>query len=389
MGPLGHEPRGMNQSASSPAVDGPLRIGYVSGDFCMHPVGLFVERIIALHDPAMVKPTLYSNGDRLDELTRRLQASARQTTGMDGWRDVRRLGDRQMAERIRADRIDILVDLAGHTANSRLTVFAGKPAPVQISWLGYFATTGLPTMDFVILDPWHAPPGVEAQFSERIIRLPHNRFCYTPAPFAPAVAPLPMLARGYVSFGSFNNTAKLNEAVLEAWAQILQGVPASRLVLKWRCFVDQPYRAQVTDFFVARGIDRNRLELRGMSPHRELLAEYADIDIALDPFPFSGGYTSCEALWMGVPIVTWPQERVVSRQTWSFLNNIGLPGLAAPDRDAYVRLAIQLAGSPATLGELRATLRERMKQSPLCNAVKFTHHLESAYQLAWQVQARK
>ncbi|MDO8250604.1 MAG: tetratricopeptide repeat protein [Rhodoferax sp.] len=372
------------QPSAANSLSRPLRVGYVSADLYTHPVGLFIEKVLCAHDTDAVQPVIYSNSATVDDLTRHLQQVVQHKTAPWAWRDVRALDDGALAAQIRTDQIDILVDLSGHTGRSRLSALAWKPAPVQISWLGYFATTGLPTVDFVILDPWHAPKGTEAQFSERIIRLPHNRFCYAPVPFAPEVSPAPAITNGYITFGSFNNTAKLNDTVLETWAQILSAVPASRLILKWRACADGPYRQRMTDFFVSLGVAAQRLELRPMSPHRDLLGEYADIDIALDPFPFSGGHTSCEALWMGVPIVTWPQERVVSRQTWSFLNNIGLPGLAAHDREGYVRLAVKLANSPDTLRELRSSLRERMATSPLCDVAGFTRLLEEAYRVAWR-----
>jgi predicted O-linked N-acetylglucosamine transferase (SPINDLY family) len=224
---------------------------------------------------------------------------------------------------------------------------------------------------------------VEPQFTERIIRLPHNRFCYVAPPFAPPVQPPPTAHRGYITFGSFNNTAKLNESVIDVWARILCNVPDSRLVLKWRTFADPTYSARIRDLFQQRGVDSARLDLRPMSVHRELLEQYADIDIALDPFPFSGGHTSCEALWMGVPIVTFPQERVVSRQTFSFLANIDLTDLAARDADDYVRIAVALANDQPRLARLRETLRPRLAASALCNPVDFTRSLEDAYHLAW------
>lgn len=371
----------VNPPLPEPRAEGALRVGYVSADLCMHPVGLFLKAVIAHHDAARVTPVIYANGGRRDEVFLAIAAAARAKGG--DVHAVEKLDDGQLAERIRRDRIDLLVDLAGHSGHSRLAVFAWRPAPLQIAWLGYFATTGLPTIDFVILDPFHAPPGAESQFTETLIRLPHNRFCYTPVSFAPEVAPPPFEKTGLVTFGSFNNTGKLNDAVLAVWARILAAVPGSRLILKWRTFADPVYSQRIRAFFVARGIEAERLDLRPMSVHRELLEQYADIDIALDPFPFSGGHTSCEAMWMGVPVVTLPQARVVSRQTWSFLNNIGLPELAASDPEHYVRLAVELANRHARRAELRGTLRERMRASPLCDAAGFTRSLEAAYGKAW------
>jgi protein O-GlcNAc transferase len=354
-------------------LDGrPIRIGYVSADFCQHTVGLFVKDVIAAHDPARMTAYAYSAGQGDDWVTTAIRHACT-------FRDVNALDDAALAARIREDEIDVLVDLSGHTGGSRLTVFAHRPAPVQVSWLGYFATTGLSVMDAVLLDSWHAPSGAEDQFVERIVRLPGGRFCYTPVPFAPVeVAPAPSEATGYVTFGCFNNTAKLNDNVYAAWARILAAEPNARLVLKWRTFQDATLRDAVHATFARHGIDPARVELRGASFHADLLKEYADIDIALDPFPFTGGLTSCEALWMGVPVVTWPQSRVVSRQTFAFLCAIGAPELAAKDADDYVRIAVELASDSRRLEELRATLRERMRRSSLCDVTGFTRTLEDA-----------
>lgn len=352
--------------------DRPLRVGYVSADFCQHTVGLFVKDILLAHDPGRVTVFAYSAGQVSDWVSAAIRTACR-------FRDVAALDDAALAEQIRQDEIDVLVDLSGHTAGSRLTVFSHRPAPVQVSWLGYFATTGLPVMDAALLDDWHAPAGVEAQFVESIIRLPGGRFCYTPVPFAPAeVAPSPCLSNGYVTFGCFNNTAKLNAGVYEAWAQILAAVPHSRLVLKWRTLQDAGLCQSVHDAFGKLGITPERIELRGASFHVDVLREYADIDIALDPFPFTGGLTSCEALWMGVPVVTWPQNRVVSRQTFAFLSAIGLPKLAARSSDDYVRIAVDLAGDAERLHALRNGLRQRMQTSLLCDVAAFTRALEDA-----------
>jgi len=355
----------------------PLRVGYVSADICQHTVGLFVKDVLGNHDPASVIPFVYSAGRVSDWVTAAVRAAC-------SLRDVSALDDSALADLIRQDEIDVLVDLSGHTAGSRLTMFAHRPAPVQVSWLGYFATTGLACMDAVLLDKWHAPEGTEARFVEPIIRLPGGRFCYTPVPYAPEAAPVPPhVSSGRITLGCFNNTTKLNAGVFDVWARILAAVPNSRLALKWRTFQktgqDAGLGQSVRTAFSARGVDPQRIELRGASFHVDLLKEYADIDIALDPFPFTGGLTSCEALWMGVPVVTWPQNRVVSRQTTAFLSAVGLPELAASDADEYVQIATALAGDTNRLKTLRADLRERMRTSPLCDVAGFTRNLESAF----------
>lgn len=350
----------------------PLRVGYVSADLCQHTVGLFIKDVLKAHRPERVQVFAYSAGAVKDWVTDEVAAACT-------LRDVSALDDAALAQCIRADAIDVLVDLSGHTAGSRLTAFAHRPAPVLVSWLGYFATTGLPDIDAVLLDEWHAPAGTESQFAEPIVRLPAGRFCYMPVSWAPdAVAAPPCLQRRHITFGCFNNTAKYNDGVLDLWARVLQAVPGSRLVLKWRSFNDEAFCQQLTQAFAQRGIAPERIELRGPSFHADLLKQYADIDIALDPFPFTGGLTSCEAMWMGVPVVTWPQSRAVSRQTHALLHQIGLPELSATDADDYVRIATQLAADPARLTHLRAALRDQMRASPLMDTAAYTRQLEDA-----------
>lgn len=359
-----------------PIGPGGLRVGYVSADICQHTAGLFALPVLRAHAAAGMEAFVYSAGAVRDWVTDAVRAATR-------FRDVARLDDAALAARIRRDRLHVLVDLSGHTAGSRLAVFAHRPAPVQVSWLGYFATTGLGCMDAVLLDDWHAPPGTEAQFVEPFLRLPPGRLCYQPVPFAPAeVAPPPCLAGGCVTFGSFNNTAKLNPAVMALWARVLAAVPGSRLMLKWRTFNDSALRQKTQADFAAHGIAPNRVLLSGPSFHVDLLRDYAGIDIALDPFPFTGGLTSCEALWMGVPLVTWPQSRVVSRQGVALLSAIGVPEWAAADADGYVRIAAGLAADPARLAVLRQALRGRMLASPLMDVAGFVSALRSAFQVA-------
>lgn len=357
--------------AGSSGEGRPLRVGYVSADVCQHTVGLFVKDVLTGHDKARAMPFVYSAGTVHDWVSEEISRACE-------IRRVAGLNDLELSQRIREDRIDVLVDLSGHTAGSRLAMFAHRPAAVQVSWLGYFATTGLDCMDAVLLDDWHAPPGAEAHFVESVARLAAGRWCYRPVPWAPPdVGSLPMLESGSVTFGSFNNTSKLNEAVLDVWSDVLKGVANSRLVIKWRTLADQELRREILGAFQTRGVDPERIELRGASFHADLLQEYADIDIALDPFPFTGGLTSCEALWMGVPVVTWPQSRVVSRQTFALLSAIGIPDLAAGDAADYVRIAADLAGDRGRLAALRRSLRERMRTSPLMDVPAFTRELEA------------
>lgn len=347
-----------------PRPGAPLRVGFLSPDLCDHPVGMFLAPLLQALDPRSIEAILYSTGGREDDTRRILQQYA-------AWREVSALDAGQLLAALRQEQLDVLVDLSGHTAGHRLSVLAQRAAPLQLSWLGYFATTGVPAMDYVLMDRWHAPEGAESQFTESLAYLPLGRFCYQAPAFAPAVAPSPCLTRRYITFGSFNNPAKYHDEVFDCWAEILSATPASRLVLKWRCYEEAPARQAVWDAFARRGIAAERIELRPFSFHADLLAEYADIDIALDPFPFTGGHTSCEALWMGVPVVTWPQSRPVSRQTWAFLSALALTELAGWSREEYIRLAVELAASPARLCALRQSLRERMRASPLCDARRF------------------
>ena len=347
-----------------------IRIGYVSADFCQHTVGILIRNIIAKHNKDQFTVFCYSSGHIQDTIT---EAIAKHSHLVD----VAHLSDGQLADRIRSDEIDILIDLSGHTGGSRLAVFAYRPAPVQVSWLGYYATTGLETIDAVLLDRWHIHDQIDTQFIEPIISLPIGRWCYFPAiDPAPFITDLPSIEKGYITFGSFNNTLKYNHLVYKLWSKILLSVPSSRLILKWRTFNDPIFAQSVLDQFQACGVDPSRIDLRGPSSHIDMLAQYKEIDIGLDPFPFSGGVTSCETLYMGVPLITWPQERVVSRQTYAFLSSIGHPELATQDEKGYVQKAVELASSPESLVQYRQSLREKILDSPIMQATQFTKSLE-------------
>jgi predicted O-linked N-acetylglucosamine transferase (SPINDLY family) len=293
------------------------------------------------------------------------------------------MDDAALAALIRQDQIDVLIDLSGHTAGSRLTVFAHRPAPVQVAWLGYFATTGLRYIDAVLLDEWHAPAGTQAQFAEPIVHLPGGRLCYQPVPWAPAVAAPPCLQAGHITFGSFNNTGKLNAGVFDVWSQVLAAVPHSRLVLKWRSLADETLCESIRAAFSDRGIDSSRIELRPASFHADVLLEYSDIDIALDPFPFTGGMTSCEALWMGVPVVTLRGRTHTSRMGASILNAIGRPDWVADTDDGYVGTITRLAGDVDALAQWRAQARTAIAASALFDEAGFTREFESLLERAW------
>lgn len=354
-----------------------LRIGYVSPDFRRHPVGTMFTPVLERHDPARVETFCYYNYPRGDLMTDRMKRAAHH------WRDIAGQSDEAVADAIRADEIDILVDLVGHTRHTRMPVFARKPAPVQVSWLGYFNTTGLATMDYFVTDPVSSPPGQERYFVERLIRLPATRFCYEPPEFLPEVNALPAQSRGHVTFGCLNSLAKLNDRVLGLWGRILAAIPEARLVLQASALNDPLVQESLRERADAHGIGRERLELRRFVPVEQAARTYHDIDIALDPFPFCGGMTSLDAFWMGVPVVTLPQTMIASRQTASMLSNLGLSELIAGDESGYIAIAVALAFDLDRLASLRAGLRERFRRSPLADYDRFTRDLEDAFAGMW------
>lgn len=357
--------------------DKPLRVGLVSADFGRHPVGYFLDRVLAAADPGVVQYICYSGRLREDALTERLRAHA------CGWRSTIRVSDRRLAELIRADGIDILTDLAGHTAGNRLGCFRLRPSPVQVHWVGYCHSVSL--MDYSLWDPIQLPVDQERWFVERIVRLPDVRWCYAAPDYAPPVSDSPVLERGYVTFGSFNSLAKVNRGVIDLWVRVLEAVPGSRLLLNWRTLADPNERARLGDAFSRRGLDLSRLELRrGSRTDAGVLGEYSEVDIALDPFPFSGCLTTCEALWMGLPVVTWPRSRPVSRQSQTLLTAIGRTEWVARDAGNYVQIAASLAVDPKRLAALRREQRARMAASPLCDGRRFARNLEEIYRQVWR-----
>jgi protein O-GlcNAc transferase len=363
--------------------DRPLRIGYVSGDFGTHPVGFLLRDVARHHRRNQFRIHGYSMMRNDDAITVAIREAA------EAWTDVLLMSDEDLAAQIHRDRIDILVDLSGHTAYNRLPVFSLRPAPVQTTWIGYFHSTGLESIDYFITDPYTSPRGCGQLFSETPVHLPHTRFCYSPPDYAPEVAPTPTLERGSVTFGSFNRIEKLVDPVIAAWVSIVKGTPGSRLLIKAGNLDKEGIREHLRERFAAHGLAGDRVEMRGASGHPDMLAEYAEIDIALDPFPFNGGMTTLEALWMGVPVLTLAGGHgVVARQTVSALENLRLTELAFADIDAYVQGAIGLAGNLDRLAELRRSLRPRMAASPLCQPEPFARDLEALYRRMWQAWCR-
>jgi protein O-GlcNAc transferase len=365
---------------STPEPDRSLRIGLVSGDFCNHPVGYFLDGVVAalaLNAPSL---ELFAYPTRTcdDELSRRIKA------GCNAWHPLIGLSDEHAAAEIGSDGIDILIDLSGHTAHNRLSMFAWKPAPVQVSWLGYFATTGVPAMDYFLADPWTLPAGEEGSFTEKIWRLPQTRLCFTPPRSNIDVSVLPALSNGYVTFGCFNNLTKMNDAVVALWARILNAVPQSRLFLKARQIKQDSARRQIADRFAAHGIEACRLVLEDYVPRENYLEAYQRVDIALDPFPYPGGTTTAEALWMGVPVLTLAGERFLSRQGVGLMMNAGLPEWVAVDAADYLAKAIAHAGDLQKLAALRAGLRPQVLSSPVFDAPLFAEHFEAALRGMWR-----
>ncbi|MGO9109004.1 MAG: tetratricopeptide repeat protein [Thermoguttaceae bacterium] len=355
-----------------------LRLGFVSPDLGRHPVGYFLIRVLENLNQEQHETICYSDRIINDDLTYRLRAAATQ------WHDVAGMSDQQLAEQIRADRIDILFDLAGHTAHNRLLVFARKPAPIQITWIGYEGTTGLTAMDYLLADRHVVPEGSQRYYREHVLRMPDGYLCYDSQAAAPPVGPLPVLEKGYVTFGSFNNLAKITPDVVAVWAEILRRSPTSRLVLKYLGLGDPTVKRRYLDLFASRDVTPQRLELLPSSSYAEYLATYHQVDVALDPFPFSGSVTTCEALWMGVPVVTAPFGTFASRHSLSHLSNVGLTETIAHDLDEYVELAVSLAGDLTRLTALRAGLRQRMAASPLCDGKRFATNLASMLHEVWK-----
>jgi len=356
-----------------------LRIGYVSPDFRDHSVASFFEPVLRAHDREAVEVFCYANVKRPDAVTGRLQSQS------DHWLSITGLADAAVAAQIRTDAIDLLVDLSGHTADNRLLVFARKPAPVQVSWLGYPNTTGMKAVDYRLTDAIADPAGTpDTLHSESLIRLQDGFLCYQPEESAPDVRELPCQELGYITFGSFNNLTKLNPEVVRCWAEILHLVKNSRLLLKSKHFSNEAIRSEFMQFFAAEGIAADRLELHGWMPskhgHLEL---YNRLDIGLDPFPYNGTTTTCEALWMGVPVITLGGARHSSRVGASILSHVDLPDLIAESTDGYVQLAVSLANDHQQLAEMRHGLREHLQESVLLNSQVFTSTLESVYRQMW------
>jgi predicted O-linked N-acetylglucosamine transferase (SPINDLY family) len=354
-----------------------LRIGYVSADFCNHPVSRFLEPVLTNHYATDFEVFCYSavkNPDAKTDQLRRLPSH---------WSDIAGMPDHDLAEKIRSDAIDILIDLSGHTAENRLPVFALRPAPVQATYLGYPNTSGMKTMDYRITDRVADPLCEVPVHTEKLMRLSPCFCCYNPPDNAPLPGPLPVIKNNIVTFGSTHTMARLNDRLLDLWASLLSSMKGSRILLI-RTTLRGSILDRVYSRFEARGIDTTRVKIRNTMPAEGHLAVYRDMDVFLDSFPWSGHTTACEALWMGVPVVTLRGDRHAGRMVASVLSCLDMKDCIAGTKDEYVTAARRLASDCGTLENLRATLRGRMAASPLCDGKTFTASLEEAYRTMWR-----
>ncbi|BCA79144.1 tetratricopeptide repeat protein [Desulfuromonas sp. AOP6] len=358
--------------------DKKLRIGYVSPDFRFHPVCFFITPILSGFDRSHFEVFCYSNVSRPDQQTEKMKEWA------TGWRDICGVPDEEVAQWIRDDRIDILVDLAGHSGDNRLLVFAHKAAPVQITFLGNPDGTGMDAMDYRITDSWCDPVGLTECFhAEKLLRLPGNFFCYAPPSPAPDIGPLPCRQNGYVTFGSFNNFSKISENLLGIWSEIMQGVPESRLVFQAKPLTDKGKVLELKRFFESRGVAGDRILAKGNTSISEHLKLVTQVDIALDSFPWNGHTTTCHTLWMGVPVVSMAGERGISRMGLSILGGLGLERFVACNVSDYVKTAVDLSGNPGVLENFRKNIRSEILNSSWGNSLTYNETLENLFRDVW------
>ena len=373
------------QQNNSPEKGRRLRIGYVSPDFRSHSVASFIAPVIKAHNREQVEVFCYANIPKPDEVSARIQEAS------DHWRSITDIGDTDVVALIEADGIDILVDLAGHTGGNRLMVFAHKPAPVQVTWLGYPNTTGMSVMDYRLTDAIADPVGeIEKFYSEELVRLEHGFLCYQADEFALGLTQPPCLEKGYVTFGSFNTLPKINHEVVKLWARILHAVSGSHLLLKAKQLADAEIRQEYAKMFTAEGIAAERIEFHGfISQKEDHLGFYSRVDIGLDPFPYNGTTTTCEALWMGVPVITLLGKRHAGRVGASILHNVGLDELVVESAEEYVEITREVANDRESLAEIRAGLRGQLQESHLMDSQGFAQSLEKAYRRMWHTWCDK
>jgi predicted O-linked N-acetylglucosamine transferase (SPINDLY family) len=349
-----------------------LRIGYVSGDFRHHVVGYWTKHIVEGHNRDKFETFCFAN-NKEDDYSQHFKSAA------DHWIPILDLNDAEAARKIQDAKIDILVDLSGHTGGHRLLMMARKPAPIQATWCGYIDSTGLDAFDYVISDEVIAPPTEPSPFVEEPLRLPYSSVCFDAIPNAPEVGPLPCLSKGHITFGCFNNPSKIGPAVVSAWAEILGGIPDSKLMLSYSNLADAFTKERLLRLFRDAGISDDRIQMRHGKREAVLQAYNSEIDIAFDTFPYNGGTTTCEALWMGVPVVGLYGGHPMSRFGCSLLVYGGLPALATTSQQEYIERAIHLASDVGTLSHLRRELRSHLVSTPLFNPKLFIEGLENAY----------
>ena len=358
-----------------------LRIGLVSGDFRQHPVGIFLEGVVAQLSAQKLELLAYSMNPQDDPLTERIRGH------FSAWTTITQMSDEEAAGRIHADGVDVLIDLAGHGAGNRLPVFAWKPAPVQVNWLGHLASTGVPGMDYVLADPVSTPNSVSAQFTEQVWHLPQTLFCFTPPVDQSmlAVAPLPALRNGYITFGSFQRLNKLSNATLELWGRVFRALPQARLYLRNEGMNREATRAALLERLAQAGIVAARVTFGGHVPRwEEYLAMYREVDVMLDTFPHPGVTTTCEALWMGVPTVTLARGATLGRIGASLMTCAGLAEWVAWSEEEFVLLAVKRSAGIEALALLRAGLRQQVAKTPLFDAGRFGPQFEEALFARWQ-----
>ncbi|KAL9227710.1 hypothetical protein vseg_003364 [Gypsophila vaccaria] len=361
----------------------PLIVGYVSPDFFTHSVSYFIEAPLAHHDYARYKVIVYSAVVKADAKTLRFREKVIKRGGI--WRDIYGIDEKKVAQMVREDKVDILVELTGHTANNKLGTMACRPAPLQVTWIGYPNTTGLPTIDYRITDALADPPDTSQKHVEELVRLPNSFLCYTPSPEAGPISAAPAVGNSFVTFGSFNNLAKITPKVLRVWAKILCAVPNSRLVVKCKPFCCDSIRHRFLSTLEQLGVEPARVDLLPLILlNHDHMQAYALMDISLDTFPYAGTTTTCESLYMGVPCVTMAGNVHAHNVGVSLLKSVGLGSLVAKSEDEYVQLAIQLATDMTALSNLRMTMRDLMAKSPVCNGANFTVGLEEIYRNIWR-----
>ena len=359
-----------------------LRLGFLSGDFGQHPVGMFSIRTLESLPELGFDIVCYSTHPRSGAINARFKKVAAV------WREVQHRSDDDLAALIATDRIDVLIDLAGHSAGSRLEVFTRRPAPVQATWIGNEGTTGLTSIDYLIADERVVPRSADPFFIEKVVRLPVSYVSWDPPANAPAVSLSPTHAAQPKTFCSFNNPAKYHAGLVKIWSRVLHRVPGSKLALQSRHLTDQTLQRTLVDMFAAQGIEGSRLSFRDWQQYATLLGDYGKVDVALDPFPFGGGATTCDALWMGVPVVTLPGETFASRHSCSYLTTVGLPELIAKSANDYIDIAVALAQDSDCLQRYRSTLRQRVESSPLCDGRLCAEALASLLRKMWSEKQR-